>query len=621
LISAGADKTARLWDVARGRELARVEAAEPITSLALSPDATRLATGDALGEVRVWDTRSRKQQQAYAAHAGKAVSHLVFSPNGLLLFSGGADGIVLSRDLEENEPRDRGSGLSGEVTALVPLNGNERALAVTTGRPFIAVIPWSDRLRTLLARVAGGPPVSLLPPEKTPVPPAAALTAAVAAVRVQFKADYAAAQAPARVQLAIKLLRQARETPQIPDRAAERFALLQECREVAAKAGDPALALEAVESAAKDFDFDADAARHEALTAAAANTRPQTQQAVVEAGLKAADAAVAADRYEAAGKLLDVVRPAAPKANTPGLVQRVEERARQVRAVADEFAKVADAARALEANASDPSASLALGKFRALVKGDWAGGLALLKQSADPQLAGLADKEASANGMDKAEAADAWWGLADPLAEPFKTAARDHAKGLYRQALAALGGEDLARAEERLKKTVQGTDYRPGLVAEFFPAKLPDVLSGKLLKKPAAGSRMDYTLDIDFQRKAPVLGVEPTEFLGRWSGYLIAPKPGRYKLVATANDRVRVTLNNRLVMNTLVPVPGRPPRGQPVEATVDLTATPAALLVELWQDAGNASIHLSWHPPGAAGDTAIPAEAFWHTAKQAAKLK
>jgi WD40 repeat protein len=67
-----------------------IELPSSLWSLALSPDGTMLATGGADGIVRVWDAESGKTMRTIAAHSGKVTS-LAFSPDGYTLASGSYD--------------------------------------------------------------------------------------------------------------------------------------------------------------------------------------------------------------------------------------------------------------------------------------------------------------------------------------------------------------------------------------------------------------------------------------------------------------------------------------------------------------------------------------------------
>ena len=53
VVTAGNDKTIRIWDLAAGKETANMTAPDPLHAIALSPnDGTRLLSGDMAGNVR-----------------------------------------------------------------------------------------------------------------------------------------------------------------------------------------------------------------------------------------------------------------------------------------------------------------------------------------------------------------------------------------------------------------------------------------------------------------------------------------------------------------------------------------------------------------------------------------
>lgn len=66
--------------------------------VAASPDGNRLASGDALGVIRVWDLRTRKMVKQFWAH-GNGIQRLVLSPDGQNLAVVGADKMVRVWDL------------------------------------------------------------------------------------------------------------------------------------------------------------------------------------------------------------------------------------------------------------------------------------------------------------------------------------------------------------------------------------------------------------------------------------------------------------------------------------------------------------------------------------------
>jgi WD40 repeat protein len=87
LISGGMDKLIRLWDTETWKQRAAFKSNRAsIHCLALSPDATTLASGDAglSGCVRFWDLASGKETVSFPGHA-YGVDSLAFSPEGKLL--------------------------------------------------------------------------------------------------------------------------------------------------------------------------------------------------------------------------------------------------------------------------------------------------------------------------------------------------------------------------------------------------------------------------------------------------------------------------------------------------------------------------------------------------------
>ncbi len=98
LATAGADKTARLWDSATGTLLATLFGhGTAVWNAVFSPDGARLATSSSDGTVRVWDTSTwgtpvRLVPPKYEAY--KAVQAVAFSRDGRSLAVGAKDGTV-----------------------------------------------------------------------------------------------------------------------------------------------------------------------------------------------------------------------------------------------------------------------------------------------------------------------------------------------------------------------------------------------------------------------------------------------------------------------------------------------------------------------------------------------
>src|SRR5205814_1638738 len=74
-----------------------------IWSVAFSPDGRLLASGQADGVVTLWDLASEHYLWSNAAHGGRQVPALAFSPDGELLVSGGEDARIQLWEVSSGE--------------------------------------------------------------------------------------------------------------------------------------------------------------------------------------------------------------------------------------------------------------------------------------------------------------------------------------------------------------------------------------------------------------------------------------------------------------------------------------------------------------------------------------
>ncbi len=136
VLTSSKDGTARIWDAARGIELARLQHAEGPVGAAWSPDGERVATVDAAGQVRIWTTRTGDHVTVSYSRSrlgdpvlrfsfdGDRIAIADYSERPALLDLAHGDAIayldaaspVLYMELSPRGDRIVGAGLSGECT-------------------------------------------------------------------------------------------------------------------------------------------------------------------------------------------------------------------------------------------------------------------------------------------------------------------------------------------------------------------------------------------------------------------------------------------------------------------------------------------------------------------------
>ncbi len=112
--------------------------------LALSPDEKLLASGDASGEVRLWDVSTRELKAALVGH-GDWIRSVAFSPDGFTLASACADGSVRFWDTR-----------TFQETGFINLSGGRLASVVfgAGGKSFLVAASYNSL--TVLQRWQGG---------------------------------------------------------------------------------------------------------------------------------------------------------------------------------------------------------------------------------------------------------------------------------------------------------------------------------------------------------------------------------------------------------------------------------------------------------------------------------
>jgi hypothetical protein len=324
-------------------------------------------------------------------------------------------------------------------------------------------------------------PPRALPVRRLPVPLSDVLKPALAQVKEIFGDDYAAATSPEKkVDLARKFLMQAGSTPN----SIERWALLSEAMRLAADAGSMEVAFDAIDTAAAQYDVDADDLRIDAITKLGAKAKPALIDELARTSVGIAKKAVASGDSALAQKSLALASGFARKTkNTAAIaeVNRIQQSIRDEEKDAKERAVVVEK---LAANPDDPEVCLDAGKYFCFKADDWAKGLPLLAKGADAGLAKVAALELAArkSAGSPVTVADAWWGWAEDQKAALRSAGMGHAADLYQSVLDKAQGLERARLEKRIKQaSSESSGPRGGRrvpLADVTPEQANDIMYG-----------------------------------------------------------------------------------------------------------------------------------------------
>ena len=507
--SCGQESTVFIWDVETGMELRRLEGTVGgMYKVAFSPDAKTLLTGSGQGVIRLWEVSTGREIRRVGSHS-KIVTGLAFLPDGPLAISTSADGTACIWNLKEGrEVRRLGSIPDGAWSVALSADSLRAIIGAGNG----AVILWDTSTGKELYRFAGQqgqvwnsafspdklhgftagqdklvhmwnlPPADYVPPptaDTTPVvkkpepkpaaPDDASLAAAEKEVKDLYKAEYAKKKKEDVLALADKLRQQGVDTK---DKPATRFVLFRESRDLAARAGDFGLSRRAVEEMVKDFAVNDQEMNVQAVEAAArAILAPAALVHIAEAGLPLAEEAVDADDYDMADRAIKAAGAAAHSASNSAMEKVTSARAAEIEALRKAWEPAGAAAQTLATKPDDPDASLALGAFFCLDKGDWGRGLPLLAQGSDKTLKALAqaDLDAVADPAAQMELAKTYQGQADGEAGPRKAQFLRRACFWYQKAAAQFTGVTRAEADKKVGEIEKNLPpVRPAIVGAFY---------------------------------------------------------------------------------------------------------------------------------------------------------
>lgn len=159
----GSDRTARLWDIATGKQGALLAHGAPVTAVAFSSNGRLLITGGEDGTLKFWEVPSGRPLATGTGHSGAVTALGVGTAEGEVI-SGGADGTVRvwstadGRQLREWEVDDRVTGLQvGERGTVVVATGTATATIwqTATGRSVREIEDDATRIAGAALAVGG----------------------------------------------------------------------------------------------------------------------------------------------------------------------------------------------------------------------------------------------------------------------------------------------------------------------------------------------------------------------------------------------------------------------------------------------------------------------------------
>ncbi len=324
--------------------------------------------------------------------------------------------------------------------------------ALVLGAPILAS-------QLLLGPAAGGPPE-----ERLPVPDEAAQTKARAVVKEVFRRDFANARTDQqKVELAHKLVAKARTTTDDP---AGRLILLREARAMAVEVTDFELALETADLMADWFQTDPLTLKLDVLTELSTRATSTAQRKVLaEHAERALDQAVAAARFQVAGKLGDLAIRRLRRARDPELLKRFAQRLKEVKRLQTDYEALQQALVVLAEDPLQAESNLAAGRYLCFGQANWEKGLPMLALGSDAELRAVAvtDLKDPQELKERIDLADRWWQLAERHEGYVRSQMRNRAGRWYRKAEPDVSGLTKTRIEQRLMELTEeaATPARP----------------------------------------------------------------------------------------------------------------------------------------------------------------
>ncbi len=318
-------------------------------------------------------------------------------------------------------------------------------------------------------------------------------------VKDAFKVEYRDTSAAGREALARKLLEEASHEDLITQ-----FVMLEQSRDLAAKAGDLKTALGAVDSLSASFNVDAPALKVAALTAAASGKPPPDARHFAEACADLSRQVARAEDVEATAKAADLLENAARILKEPGFSALAQFRSDDAKWEKREYAKVKGELSRITKIKDDEQLNSDIGRYYCFVLGDFDRGLPLLAKGANPELKELAAADLAAPEEMKPRMAlgDRWWKLAETQHDPGASRIVGRSGYWYERALPDVTGLEKIKVQRRLNES------RPSWLSEM-PMRDEVVGAWGGIGRGTTGRETGTPITVDGQTSPHGLGMHP----------------------------------------------------------------------------------------------------------------
>ena len=237
--------------------------------------------------------------------------------------------------------------------------------------------------------------------KKWPIPSQEAQAKIESLLQELYKDDFAKAEKDPslRSRLAQTLLFEGKETKDDP---AGRYVLFSKAHALAAQAGDVNTALQAADELAQGFVIPAGTIfkmKIQMLKQAsqAEGATPDAYQAVIDRAMLILDDTLDGDDYPSSLELIAAAEQAGRKLRSIVLVASIRKKQDEIIRLHKEFAHWQPFADKLAKNPDDPEANLEMGKYHALIKGNWDRGVPMLARGSKGFLQSIAKADLAGN--------------------------------------------------------------------------------------------------------------------------------------------------------------------------------------------------------------------------------